>query len=143
MRHKQLSCINNLSFRDQESHMHHWIHFNVDNSYKVKILISSTFTNHIICNNPQFILRNHGISKTFIFVYITHKTQVRFSLTNLSRRNYQISSSYRELEHHRLIHLVHIMVLKHVINALNISYTCICQKCNAWTIFLINKFLEF
>ena len=35
------------------------------------------------------------------------------------------------------------MVLKHVLNALNLSYTCICQKCNAWTIFLMFQFLEF
>ena len=73
------------------------------------------------------------------------KVSLEFLLTNLLRRNCQISSSFRELEHPHLINLVHIMVqllivLNHVINALNLSYTCICQKCNAWTIFLMFKF---
>ena len=135
----------------------HYILFNIDSHMESKY---SQKINHIIFSNIHnsyigiMALQNHSfaniahIATMWIFhsqIYISHMLKARISLTNLLRRNCQISSSFRELEHHHLIHLVHIMVqllmvLKHVINALNLSYTCICQKCNAWTIFLMFKF---
>ena len=75
----KVSCINNITFRNQKSHVCHHIFFNVNNSYWVKIFIWNTFINHINGNYPQFILRNYGNSKSFICTYIAHKHKYGFS----------------------------------------------------------------
>ena len=127
---------------------HKYVHFHIM-PYKVTYSYVIHFITHIISSIHIIILielwQSHII--TYIHIYGTqHK--IGFHSQTYRVGIYRIFSSFRELEHHHLIHLVHIMVqllivLKYVINALNLSYTCICQKCNAWTIFLMFQFLEF
>ena len=94
--------------------MHHHIHFNIDKSYRVKILIGDKSYHFSNIHNSYIgimALQNHS------YAYIKHiKYKYGFSLTNFV--GIEFVSSFRELVNHHLIHLTiygHNYYLKHTI----------------------------